>query len=74
MRKYLFFLLTLLMIKTVAQNRQILYNFAELPQASLLNPAIKTNYKFHIGIPLLSGISTDIRSTGFSLTDIFAKD
>lgn len=74
MRKYLFFLLTLLMIKTVAQNRQILYNFAELPQASLLNPAIKTNYKFHIGIPLLSGISTEIRSTGFNLTDIFAKD
>lgn len=74
MKKHVFFLLIFLGFKLVAQNRQVLYNFAELPQASLLNPAIKTNYKFHIGIPLLSGLSAQIGNSGFVLTDIFADD
>jgi hypothetical protein len=74
MKKYIFFLLILFVYKTVAQNKQLLYNFAELPQASLLNPATKTNYKFHIGIPLLSGISSELGATGFVLTDLFAED
>ncbi|WP_439132549.1 DUF5723 family protein [Polaribacter sp.] len=60
--------------QSIAQNKQVLYDFAELPQTLLLNPASETNYKFHIGFPLLSGISFDASSTGFVLTDIFAED
>ena len=55
MKKKLFFLLILSIYKVTAQNKQVLYNFAELPQSLLLNPAAETNYKFHIGVPLLSG-------------------
>lgn len=73
--KHLFsFFLILCYYKAIAQNKQILYNFAELPQTQLLNPAAETNYKYFVGIPLLSGFSADIGSTGFVLTDVFAKD
>ncbi|APZ45077.1 hypothetical protein BW723_01655 [Polaribacter reichenbachii] len=74
MKKIIFLLFIVWLQKTVAQNRQILYNFAELPQTQLLNPAAETNYKFYVGIPLLSGFSTDVGSTGLVLTDLFAKD
>ena len=57
-----------------SQNKQVLYNFAELPQTLLLNPAAETNYKFHFGVPLLSGFSSEFGSSGFVLSDIFAVD
>ena len=57
-----------------SQNKQVLYDFAELPQTLLLNPGAETNYKFHIGVPLLSGISTEVGITGFALTDLFLSD
>ena len=57
-----------------SQNKQVLYGFAELPQTLLLNPGAETNYKFHIGVPLLSGISTEVGITGFVLTDLFLSD
>lgn len=58
----------------VAQNKPLLYNFAEIPQTLLLNPAAETNYQYHIGIPSLSGFSLETGSTGFSLSNIFADD
>ncbi|MCG1035717.1 DUF5723 family protein [Polaribacter sargassicola] len=57
-----------------SQNKQLLYGFAELPQTLLLNPGAETNYKFHIGVPLLSGISSELGSTGFSMSDLFLND
>ena len=42
------------------QNKQILYNFGDLPQNLMLNPGAEANYKYHIGIPLLSGFSTKL--------------
>ena len=74
MKKLLFLLLILYAFKNTAQNKQILYNFAELPQTLLLNPASETNYKFHIGLPFLSNISTQTGSKGVVLSDIFAVD
>lgn len=74
MKKLFFFLLILCVYKTVAQNKQLLYNFAQIPQTQLLNPASETNYKYYIGLPLLSGFSTDIAFKGFVLSDVFAQD
>ena len=54
-----------------SQNKQILFNFAEIPQTLLLNPGAETNYNFHIGVPLLSGFSSEFGSTGFVLRDLF---
>jgi hypothetical protein len=74
MKKILFFLLILSAAKALGQNKQVLYDFAELPQTLLLNPGAETNYKFHTGVPLLSGLSMDFGSSGAVLTDVFALD
>jgi hypothetical protein len=74
MKKLLFLFLILCACKITAQNKQVLYNFAELPQTLLLNPASETNYKFHIGVPFLSGFSAQVGSKGIVLSDIFAVD
>lgn len=60
--------------KSFTQNKQVLYNFAELPQTLLLNPGLETSYKLHIGVPLLSGLSAEFGSTGFSMKDLFSND
>ena len=61
-------------LNSFAQNKQVLYDFAGLPQTLLLNPGLETDYKFHIGVPLLSGFSSEIKSTGFSLAEIFSAN
>jgi hypothetical protein len=73
-RKILLLISLFLITEYVAQNKKLLYNFAELPQTLLLNPGAETNFNYHVGIPLLSGISTEIGSTGFSIADLFADD
>jgi hypothetical protein len=74
MKKFLFFILIIVAARISAQNKQVLYGFAELPQTLLLNPASETNYKFHFGVPFLSGFSADYGSSRVVLTDLFALD
>lgn len=57
-----------------SQNKQVLYDFAGLPQTLLLNPGAEVDNKFHVGFPLLSQISVQAGFTGFSVYDIFADD
>ncbi|MGY0408177.1 MAG: DUF5723 family protein, partial [Polaribacter sp.] len=72
MRNILSFFLVILAIRSFSQNKQVLYDFAELPQTLLLNPGAETNYKYHIGVPFLSGISMELGTKGFVLSDIFS--
>jgi hypothetical protein len=74
MRRLLPLLFIFFAISMYCQNKQLLYNFAELPQTLLLNPGAETNYKFHVGIPLLSGFSSEFGSTGFTISDLFTVD
>ena len=57
-----------------SQNKQVLYDFANLPQTLLLNPGAEVPYKFHAGIPLLSQFSFNAGFTGFSAYDVFADN
>lgn len=57
-----------------SQNKQVLYDFAGLPQTLLLNPGAEVGYKFHVGVPFLSQISFQGGFTGFSTYDIFADN
>ncbi len=57
-----------------AQNKQILYDFVEIPQALMLNPGMQTSYNWHAGIPLLSGVAVQAATSGLSVNDIFAND
>ena len=57
-----------------AQNKQLLYNYTEIPQALLQNPGSEVNYQWHIGIPLLSHIHANAGASGVSVYDLFADD
>ena len=74
MKKVVFIFLIFIASNLFSQNKQVLYDFAGLPQTLLLNPGLETNYKYHIGVPLLSGFSTELASTGFTIADIFGVD
>lgn len=58
----------------VAQNKQVLYGFTEVPQSLLLNPGGKVNNKGYFGLPLLSHIHVNAGSSEISIYDLFAED
>ena len=74
MRKIFYLLVLLISVKSISQNKQILYNFTSVPQSLMTNPGSDVKYKGYFGIPLLSGISANIGSSGFSAYDLFAND
>lgn len=57
-----------------AQNKQILYNFTDVPQSLMTNPGSDVTYKWYFGVPLVSGIYASAGSTGFSAYDLFADN
>lgn len=73
MRK-VFLLAVLLSISCISQNKQILYNFTSVPQSLLTNPGLDVKFKWYFGVPLVSGISANVGSSGFSAYDLFADD
>ena len=76
MRKTKLVLFTILlgMVSSHAQNKQLLYDFYEIPQSLLLNPGVRTPYKWHTGIPVLSGFSMQAGTSGVTVNDLFAND
>ncbi|PVX46822.1 hypothetical protein C8C85_2711 [Flavobacterium sp. 103] len=71
--------ITILLCLTVSfycfsQNKEVLYNFTPQPQSLLLNPGADVKYKWFVGVPLLSGISANVGSTGFDAYSLFAND
>lgn len=76
MSKAVLFLWTVLlgMVISHAQNKQLLYDFYEIPQSLMLNPGVKTPYKWHAGFPLLSGSSLQGGTSGITVNDLFAND
>ena len=57
-----------------SQNKQIVYDFANLPQTLLLNPGAEVTNKWHVGVPLVSHFSVNGGFSGFSTYDIFADN
>ena len=53
------------------QNRPLLYNVDDLPQALLQNPGTRIDFTKHIGVPFFSQIHLFAGSTGVSAYDIF---
>src|SRR5690606_452111 len=68
----IFFLMSVVGIH--AQNKQLLYNFSEIPQALMLNPGGKLPGRAYIGVPLVSGLYGSASSSGVSVYDAFKKD
>jgi len=76
MNKTVLFLWTILlgMVMSYAQNKQLLYDFYEIPQSLMLNPGVKTPYRWHSGVPLLSGFSVQAGISGITVNELFAND
>ncbi|WP_313790236.1 DUF5723 family protein [Allomuricauda sp.] len=51
-----------------------MYDFYEIPQSLMINPGIKTSQKWHVGVPVISGISVQGASSGVTVNDLFAND
>lgn len=73
-RHPIFLYLALATIVLSGQNKQILYDFNEVPQALMVNPGMETDFQWYAGVPLLSGISGYGGANGISVNDIFADD
>ncbi|MEC7772271.1 MAG: DUF5723 family protein [Bacteroidota bacterium] len=58
----------------LAQNKELLYDFYEIPQSLMVNPGVKTSQKWHVGIPVLSGMSFQGATSGVTVNDLFAND
>ncbi|MBK5214615.1 MAG: hypothetical protein JJE55_13250 [Flavobacteriaceae bacterium] len=71
MRNFLTFILSLVGVFAISQNKQILYGFDDIPQSLMLNPGSKVLQKKHYGIPFLSQIHFNGGSSGVSVYDIF---
>lgn len=74
MRKVVFLFCLFVATNLVAQNKQLLYNFTDIPQTLMTNPGADVKYKWYAGVPFLSGISMNIGSSEFSAYDLFAND
>lgn len=74
MKKIPFIILALVTINCFSQNKQILYNFTSVPQSLLSNPGSDFKYSWYAGIPLLSGFSLNVGSSGFAVYDLFADN
>lgn len=74
MRKIIILLVLFIATTSYSQYKQILYNFTSIPQSLMSNPGAEVEYKWYFGIPLLSGISVNAGSSGFSAYDLFAND
>lgn len=74
MKKVICIIFIFVGVQIIAQNKQILYNFDKIPQTLLLNPGGETTYKYHIGVPLLSGNSVNANISGITVADLFRND
>ncbi len=72
--RLVFFTILFSVAHLCAQNRQLLYDFYEIPQSLLINPGVKTPYKRHTGIPTISGIAVQAGTSGITVNDLFAND
>lgn len=59
------------MMGLFAQNKQLLYNFSEIPQSLMLNPGGKLPGRAYIGVPLVSGLYGSASSSNMSIYDAF---
>ena len=74
MRKVVFLFCLFVVTNLTAQNKQLLYNFTDIPQSLMTNPGADVKYKWYVGVPFLSGISMNVGSSGFSAYDLFVND
>ncbi|QCX01090.1 hypothetical protein FGM00_13550 [Aggregatimonas sangjinii] len=56
------------------QNKELLYDFNEIPQSLMVNPGVQSDFQWYVGVPTLSQISFQAGSSGLAVTDLFEDD
>ncbi len=74
MRKIIIVFVLFSFVKSYTQNKKILYGFDKIPQGLLLNPGAEPTYKYHIGVPMLSGLSVGANISEITIADVFRDD
>ncbi|UZO80967.1 DUF5723 family protein [Aquimarina sp. ERC-38] len=74
MKIYLYFYIGLTGLLCFGQNKELLYNFTDIPQSLLQNPGSKVTFNKHAGIPLFSQIHANAGTTEITLSDLFADN
>ncbi|MFT5846989.1 MAG: hypothetical protein ACJARX_000062 [Psychroserpens sp.] len=74
MRANITYILLLINTFSFSQNKEILYDFNDIPQTLSLNPGALVEFDKHFGIPLLSKFHFNFGSSGISAYDIFRDD
>lgn len=74
MKKIVLFIFLCSFMISNGQNRPLLYNVDDLPQALLQNPGTRIDFTRHFGIPFFSQIHFFAGSTGVTAYDIFQDD
>ena len=54
-----------------SQNKEVLYDFTEIPQALLLNPGMEVGFSWYAGVPFTSGIYGQAGTSGITVHDLF---
>ena len=67
-------LLASVMNYTLAQNKQVLFGFKDIPQSTLINPGTTLDNNWFIGFPLLSHFHFNFGASNASAFDLFADD
>nr|WP_299343332.1 DUF5723 family protein [Allomuricauda sp.] len=57
-----------------SQNKQLLYDFYEIPQSLMVNPGVNAQERWHVGVPVISGLSLQAATSGVTVNDLFAND
>ncbi|MEN8125075.1 MAG: DUF5723 family protein [Bacteroidota bacterium] len=65
---FTYLLFVFLINNLFAQNKQLLYDFDQIPQTLLLNPGAEVDYDKHIGVPFLSNIFFQAGATNDHMT------
>lgn len=68
------FVLMLGSVLCFGQNKELLYDFNEIPQSLLVNPGVQTSQKWHVGVPIISGLAFQGATSGVTVNDLFAND
>ncbi len=74
MKKFLYVVMCFCGCIVCSQNKEVLYDYTDLPQSLLLNPGAEIRFKYHVGVPLLSQLHINAGLSGASIYDVFADD
>lgn len=72
--RYLFWVFLIGSNLISAQNKEVLYDFLEIPESLLLNPGREVSYEWYAGVPFISGVYAAGATSGITVNDLFAAD